>query len=101
MPSSDEDCNIQECVEASGDGSEDTSEAPDAEGGGRVWFFFFILFVFNFHNYFINVPDDHLNSISIVFDLVNNSALSRLFSKLSFGSEMKYCREKNVPKEAY
>ena len=47
--------------------------------------FFFILFVFNFHNYFINVPDDHLNSISIVFDLVNNSALSKLFSKLSFG----------------
>ena len=47
--------------------------------------FIFILFVFNFHNYFINVPDDHLNSISIVFDLVNNSALSRLFSKLSFG----------------
>ena len=46
---------------------------------------FFILFVFNFHNYFINVPDDHLNSISVVFDLVNNSALFRLFSKLSFG----------------
>ena len=38
MPSSDEDCNIQECVEASGDGSEDTSEAPDAEGGGRELF---------------------------------------------------------------
>ena len=47
--------------------------------------FIFILLLFNFHNYFINVPDDHLNSISIVFDLVNNSALSRLFSKLSFG----------------
>ena len=41
MPSSDEDCNIQECVEASGDGSEDTSEAPDAEGGGREWFYFY------------------------------------------------------------
>ena len=41
MPTSDEDCNIEECVEASGDGSEDTSEAPDAEGGGIVIFTFF------------------------------------------------------------
>ena len=47
MPSSDEDCNIQECVEASGDGSEDTSEAPDAEGGGSV-FFIFTQFLFLF-----------------------------------------------------
>ena len=45
MPSSDEDCNIQECVEASGDGSEDTSEAPDAEGGGRELFDFYFFFL--------------------------------------------------------
>ena len=47
MPTSDEDCNIEECVETSGDGSEDTSEAPDAEGGGSVIFNFFLIF-YNF-----------------------------------------------------
>ena len=64
MPSSDEDCNIQECVEASGDGSEDTSEAPDAEGGGKEWFVFLPLF-----QLFDYVPGDHLNSIKVVFSI--------------------------------
>ena len=65
MPSSDEDCNIQECVEASGDGSEDTSEAPDAEGGGREWFVFYT----SFFQLFDYVPGDHLNSILVVFSI--------------------------------
>ena len=73
MPSSDEDCNIQECVEASGDGSEDTSEAPDAEGGGREWFVFYLFFsIIQLCTWW---PSKFKQSS--ILDLVNNTGLYR------------------------